>query len=127
MKLKSAKNNILIGITWILLIQVINLSIDPTDPVPFKSGKLAICEDLSINEIESIYELVSEHCMGVDVPEHDENDHQGSFVKVMAFFFVSNSIKIKEQFLDTRISFFISDEALPSVDIESISPPPKLG
>ena len=127
MKFKSAKNIVLLAITWILLVQVINLSIDPTDPVPFKSGKVTACEDLTINEIESIYELVSEQCMGVEVPEHDDSDHQGSFVKVMTFFFVNSSIKFREQHQQNRISFFISDEALPSFDIELLSPPPKLG
>ncbi len=126
MSFKASKKNVLIIITWILLVQVINLSIDPTDPAPYKPGKLTVCEDLTINEIESIYELVAEQCAGVNVPEQEDSDHHGSFVKVMAFFFTNTSIKIKKQFRDIQTVFSAPDDMLPSVDIELISPPPKL-
>lgn len=52
---------------------MLNCSIDAPDGLPgFKA------EDLSINEMESISEVVLEKCLGFEkaVPEHDENDQE---------------------------------------------------
>lgn len=110
---------------WVLLIQIINISIDPSDPVSDKLGRLALQEDLSINEIESIYEFVSEHYLGVDIPENDEDDENG-FVKVMDFYFSQSFIEIKNQFHFNLSCFFTYNQGLTSIALEHTSPPPKV-
>jgi len=61
-------------ICWILLLQLINISIDPPDLKRIKDGRHAHSEDLSINEIESVYELISERVFDTSVPESDDDD-----------------------------------------------------
>ncbi|MBI3219912.1 MAG: hypothetical protein HYZ44_10395 [Bacteroidetes bacterium] len=112
-------------IIWVLLIQIINISIDPLDPVSDKLGRFALQEDLSINEIESIYEFVSEHCLGVDIPENDEDDESG-FVKIIDFYFSQSFIEIKNQYLSELSSFFTIENSLTSIALDHTSPPPKL-
>lgn len=59
---------------WLIMaLHILNCSIDAPDGLPsFKA------EDLSINEMESISEVVLEKCFGFEkaVPEHDENDQE---------------------------------------------------
>lgn len=111
-------------VAWVLLIQIVNISIDPIDPIFDKSGSLAFEEDLSVNDIESIYEFVSEQCLGIDVPEQDEDDENG-FVKIMDFYFSQSSIEIKKQYQPLRISFFTIEKNLTSIVLDYTSPPPK--
>lgn len=94
------------------------------DPVTDKLGRLTTEEDLSINDIESIYEFISEQVLGVDVPEQDEDD-DNSFAKVMDFYFVNSSIKIKPKFEPFEITFRIEEEGLNMVILDHTSPPPK--
>ena len=61
-------------VCWILLLQLINISIDPPDMERATYASDSGEEDLSINDIESIYELVAEKVFDEDVPESDEND-----------------------------------------------------
>jgi hypothetical protein len=74
MKFSSARNIVARFVCWILLLQMINISIDPADLKQFKSAQMLDNEDLSINEMESVYELVSENVFEKDVPESDESD-----------------------------------------------------
>jgi hypothetical protein len=53
---------------------MINISIDPPDLKQLKTAPISQKEDLSINEIESVYELISEGVFENDVPEKDDND-----------------------------------------------------
>ncbi|MCE2995316.1 MAG: hypothetical protein ACK5RG_12785 [Cyclobacteriaceae bacterium] len=112
-------------IVWVLLIQIINISIDPLDPVSDKLGRFTLQEDLSINEIESIYEFVSEQCLGVDIPENDEDDENG-FVKIMDFYFAPSCVEIKSQYQSPVSSFFTKEQRLTSISLDLTSPPPKL-
>lgn len=113
-------------IAWVLLIQVVNLSIDPMDPISDKLGRLTHeNEDLSINDIESIYELVSEQCLGIEVPEHDEDD-ENSFVKVMDFFFAGNAIQISRPLTGNRVKFFPLNQRINSIAPDLCYPPPKV-
>lgn len=80
-------------VIWILLIQMINLSMDPVDTMNFKDGRATIEEDLSINEIESLYELISEALFGEDVPEHDEKD-EDAFVKVFSLYYAATPVEL---------------------------------
>ncbi len=57
---------------------VINVSIDATDGYVMPNSHGEYREDLSINEIESIGELLLEEILGITnaVPEHDESDEE---------------------------------------------------
>lgn len=113
-------------VAWVLLVQVINLSIDPMDPLSDKLGRITLeNEDLTVNDIESFYELFSEQCLGIDVPEHDEDD-ENSFVKVMDFFFVQNSVDLRTDLRPNGQKFFSFELALLSVSEDLSSPPPRL-
>ncbi len=59
---------------WILLLQLINISIDAPDLLQTTGTSQYEDEDLSINDIESIYELISELVFEIEVPEGDETD-----------------------------------------------------
>jgi len=111
-------------LAWVLLIQVINISIDPIDPVSDKLGRINTGEDLSINDIESIYELISEVCLGFDVPENDEDDENG-FVKVIYFYLSLWSIEIKNHYQAYRTTFLTIEKDFNSIVMEHTSPPPK--
>jgi hypothetical protein len=125
MENKSIDKFIIRVIAWVLLLQVINISIDPIDPVSDKLGRLNTQEDLSINDIESIYEFVSEQFLGLDVPENDEDDENG-FVKVINFYFAHWSIEIKNQYQTHRTTFFAIEKDFNSIVLEHTSPPPKV-
>jgi hypothetical protein len=79
----------------VLLIQVINISIDPVDPIAEKLGRLSWEEDLAINDIESIAEFLSEQFLGIDIPEQDEDDENG-LVKFADLYITQSSIEIKK-------------------------------
>lgn len=122
---KRLLNKVTIRIlAWVLLIQVINISIDPIDPVSDKLGRINKGEDLSINDIESIYELIVEHFLGIDVPESDEDDENG-FVKEIHFYVPHWSIEIKNHYQAYRTTFFAIEKDFNSIVLENTSPPPK--
>ena len=93
MIVNCVKNIIKKFICWILLLQTINVSIDPRDLKQFKDN-LTNKEDLSINEIESIYELISEGVFHKDVPESDENDIETTSEAFELYFFTSTYTKL---------------------------------
>lgn len=68
------------GILFLQIFLIFNYSIDVSDP----HGD-AIKEDLSVNDIESITELILEQVFDLEnfVPEHDEDDpdEKSAFVK----------------------------------------------
>lgn len=70
---------------WILLLQLTNLSIDAGRHQNVINGQLTFQEDLSINKMESIYELISEYLFKKDVPETQNSDHH-SLVKTFIIF-----------------------------------------
>ena len=114
-------------IIWVLLIQMINICTDPVDSLNFKNGHITSEEDLSINEIESVYELVSEKVFNEGVPESDEND-EDTFVKVFnVFFSVPLMVSIKflsiSQYIISHNSFYC--DSIYSNTIQINSPPPK--
>ena len=69
---------------WILLLQLLNLSIDPVRHQNLINGELTFQEDLSINKIESLYELVLEYVFKKDVPETQDHANHST---AKAFFF----------------------------------------
>lgn len=112
-------------ICWVLLIQMVNLSMDPIDQINLKNGH-TYEEDLSINEIESVYELVSESVFDQDVPEADEQD-EDAYVKIFNLYF--NPVAANTIFFNTH-KFILTHSVFYQVSSyayhpEINSPPPK--
>ncbi len=79
--MRTVRQNISIlhrAVSFLLAFIIFNFSIDSQDPQPD-----SVAEDLSFNDIESIYEFVVENILGFEnaVAEHDEHDQEngGSF------------------------------------------------
>jgi hypothetical protein len=76
-------------ISLLLAIYLLNFSIDTRDANPDH-----IAEDLSFNDIESMYEFFAEEILGIEnaVAEHDENDPDdgGSFEFKKWYFLVGS-------------------------------------
>lgn len=123
----SAKHIAKQFIIWVLLIQMINICTDPVDSLNFKNGHITSEEDLSINEIESVYELVSEKVFNEGVPESDEND-ESTFVKVFnVYISVPLMVSVKflsiPQYIISHNSFYCNSIYSNTIQIDS--PPPK--
>ena len=71
---------------WLLIVQLINLSIDPPRHQNLIEGKFTYQEDLSINKIESIYELITEHVFKINVPETQDATHHGTVKTFIVFY-----------------------------------------
>jgi len=71
---------------WLLIVQLINLSIDPPRHQNLIEGKFTYQEDLSINKIESIYELITEHVFKINVPETQDSTHHGTVKTFIVFY-----------------------------------------
>ena len=109
-----------------LLFQMINISTDPVDQINFKNGVAVIEEDLNINEIESVFELISEKIFDQGIPESDEND-EDTFIKYFNYFCSVHT----HEFLSSIIFEFqlIHDyfylDMFNNTHSEPSSPPPK--
>lgn len=124
MKINAAKHIIKQFICWVLLLQMINVSIDPPDFRQFKNAHVEHKEDLSLNEIESIYELVSEGLFGKDVPESDDADIDTKPETPDLYCFMSRySEATPVRFSAKRFSHYL--HSFSPVHIELSSPPPK--
>ena len=113
-----------------MALHILNCSIDTPDAQPD-----SIAEDLSINDIESISELVIEQIFGFDnaISEHDEHDTQDGYsfeIAKILLYFHSTEILIQPHI----IVFHITDtsntgfrvQSFAQILIEIISPPPQL-
>jgi len=121
---RRAKHIIKQFVCWILLLQILNVSIDTPDIHLQRNGLLTPKEDLSINEIESVYELVAEGVYGNDMPETDDNDIDttSESFKLYCFSpFLSTAAVL--DFPIMRCSYY--QKHLPQVYTEPTSPPPK--
>jgi hypothetical protein len=61
---------------WALLLQMVNLSVDPARHLNIVGGKYTISEDLSVNKMESVYELVLEYVFKIEVPETQDAEEE---------------------------------------------------
>lgn len=70
-------------IAFFLLIAIVNTTIDPPDFLKNIDADIELEEDLTVNEIESIAELVLEHGMDMDnaIPETDDSDAENLLKK----------------------------------------------
>lgn len=112
-------------ICWLLLIQMINVSIDPRDLIQIDQGMYSHTEDLSINETESIYELIAEKLFDTEIPESEEEDVEKTFGGIDLFF---NTTLISNPVIQTYIISQYGDchESLTIIYPASDSPPPDL-
>ena len=111
---------------WALLLQLVNLSIDPARHQNFINGELTFEEDLSVNKIESIYELVVEHLFKKDVPE-TQNAADHAAAKTFIIFYQSpipfTQLVLVEQPIVHNHSYVAN---FPEQTQVLESPPPKL-
>lgn len=107
---------------------LLNLSIDSADPNPEH-----IPEDLSINDQESIVELVVEKILGFEdaIKEYDDHDNEennkGNNIKIELLVNITKSNNFTHNPLDERKSCFRDYEArITKGFTEIVSPPPKI-
>jgi hypothetical protein len=66
---------------------MINISIDAPDVKTVFKNSSRSSKDLTINDIESVYELLSEHFFHNEIPESDEPDIEKDINSVELFYF----------------------------------------
>lgn len=109
---------------WILLLQMINLSVDPPDAcVVFRSGAHAGVMDV-LTEKETVYEYVSETLLDIPVPDSDEQDVEKSVHLLELFYssphsFALTDLEFSLHHSDHYFARFLSRETIPH------APPPK--
>jgi hypothetical protein len=109
-----------------MAVHLLNFSIDPPDRQPD-----FIPEDLTINEIESIAEFLTEIVFGYKnaFAEHDESDdNNGVAADFFKVFYTNQGIEflISNNFSTIKIAHFIQDDKNFSVlACEIASPPPE--
>ncbi len=111
-------------VCWILLLQIVNISINPPDIHRQKQGSVVLSEDLSINDVESVYELVAEGVFDSDVPESEEEETDTTSSAFDLYFFNRTSIKLPPlQFPAVHFSYYSNN--FTSFHQAPHSPPPK--
>lgn len=126
--MKFFRKNKAIKFVWLLLaVHILNCSIDPPDILPESTP-----EDLSVNEIESMTELVAEDILDIEnaVPEEDEHDSEDgtsldskkvcSFCDKRAFAKCTISYVVNIHDLSTSVPNFYSFQYS-----EVLNPPPE--
>ncbi|HEU5289348.1 MAG TPA: hypothetical protein VFU05_01820 [Cyclobacteriaceae bacterium] len=110
----------MVSVSLTLLVQLLNLSIDPTD-----FGK----EDLSKNEVESIVELVTEHFLDHKnlIDESDDGDQQSIHCEMQIMLFpgtqplvLDNTLVASAKPLPAEFQFYV--ELVPKT---ILTPPPQ--
>ena len=110
-----------------MCIQMFNISVDAPD-----GHTDALKEDLSINEMESVLEIILEQCLDIEnaIPEYDEEDDNNSnsigkyFIQ---FYFNGQSISINNttDILLLKKVFPPAAFLLCEYNPEKVTPPPK--
>jgi hypothetical protein len=125
--MKFFKSNIISRIFCILMaIHIFNLSVDTKDAAPD-----CIAEDLSINDQETVVEIVLEKVLGIDnaIAEHDEPDQEDGgeldFEKIDLISHHSHKLFFELQFFQkkSKINYLTSFHQSPTFDV--FSPPPE--
>ena len=122
---KNTTPSIYRAMALLMALYVFNFSIDSPDGHPD-----SVAEDLSVNDIESVYELVAETILGIEnaVEERDERDpDDGSSFQFKKFYTtLVSSVQIKAA--DYIFDLHIYKHNCPDLEIrftEIDSPPPK--
>lgn len=115
----------------LMALHVINMSVDAPDGYSSHYAQGGTHEDLSVNDIESLSELVMEVCFGMTnaIPEHDESDDESSlteleqdYIFTPSFVFVPFPSPVYH-LVRNSVSFQPTD--LPTPVAEIIAPPPQ--
>jgi len=102
---------------------MINLSVDSPDS-QIHYGTTDLHEDLSINDIESLTELIAEEVFDMDVPESDEDDVDGSSPVIDLYFSERSCHQLPPVFFPIQhVSYY--QTSFPSISKKPLSPPPK--
>ena len=109
---------------FLLALHFFNVSMDSQDRYPD-----FVPEDLSINDIESIAEFLTEVVLDADnaFAEHDEHDGDagGSFNFYKWIIFTDHPVACPElTWSPTRVEYFIKDPMLFSEGVSEVSSPP---
>jgi hypothetical protein len=115
-------------VVLLLLLQQINISVHPPHLRQIKPSHAMSKEALSTNEIESVYELISEGVLEIDVPENDDGDDDSDIDTESQIFelYCFRTIFDLESDLNLRInhhSYYCNN--FPFEFDEVNSPPPK--
>ncbi len=105
----------------VLLLQMINLSINPADFREFRNGIATKPAPGNLNEIETLYELIAEGIFDNNIPDSEDNDTNSTF-KFLDLF--SSSPRPDElivlmypnkhfSYYQSRLSFIVSDPGGP--------------
>jgi len=124
MKRRSPYSLTVRTIAWVVLIQVANLCIDSVDPIYDRWEQIPQGEDLRINDLESIYEFISEELLNIEVPENDEDDENG-LLKGTDYLLADSSFELNNEFRVLQVSFSRIDLSFHAIILEHNAPPPK--
>lgn len=122
------RNSVFTKVLWgLMALYLINISVDTPDPYPEH-----IAEDLSINDQESIIELIVEQILGFEnaikeVDDHDSEEHNKTKITKIDLLACVSFVDISKK--HHQYSFrFASDQNhwLISRHIEIEDPPPKI-
>ena len=125
MKINFIKNIIKYVICWILLLQIINISINSPHLKRPNYSRETISKDLSLNEIESVCELIAEGVFDTEMPESDEDDID-TFSPSVELYFFERSYSKQQSFAFPIEYFSYYYNNFLSICREPHSPPPKL-
>lgn len=114
-----------------MALHVINMSVDAPDGYAV-AGRGEQREDLSVNDIESLSELVLEECFGIvnAVPERDEPDGNSSLTELEEEYIVTQSLVLTPfsapaHFLVVTELLSIQPTQVPTPVVEIVAPPPR--
>lgn len=127
--LNQIKNSVFTKIFWGLIgLYLLNISVDTAD-----SNPEYIPEDLSINDQESVVEIVVEKILGYEnaIKEYDDNDtedhNKHKNIKIDLLVHIIQADEIKQSLIDERKKLYPDFEARLSKGFNKIdSPPPKI-
>lgn len=112
-------------LSLVLFLHFLNISIDPTDQTPYY-----LPEDLSINEIESITELITEDLLGLDdfFGESDEEDSDKT--SVCNLYFVLDNKPVNCAFQgpvhDSKPTLYSNQSSILNPTRTISTPPPRV-
>lgn len=110
---------------WLLLLQMVNLCINPPRHLILINGTPTYAEDLSINTMESVLEVVLEEVFGKDVPETQDAFEIGQ-VKV-CWNVHADQPSFGITCVDVKHAHFPRyTRSIPEWHASSTSPPPKM-
>lgn len=103
---------------------MINISINSPDLKRLNPGGETIRKELTVNEIESVCELIAEDIFDSEMPESDEEDIDTSSPSVELYFFERSCNKLHSFVFPVKYFSYYNNNFL-SICREPNAPPPK--